>query len=189
MEAFLVSVGVVALAELGDKSQLLVLGLAARFRRPVPIILGMLVATVLNHTLAGTVGAWLGARFGPQPARWLLGLSFVAIAVWTLLPNDRQRAMPRKARFGVFGTTLATFFVMEMGDKTQIAAMAIAASYGSLYAVVAGSTVGILLADVPMVILGTVAAEKLPMRPLRAIVPATFLLLGVLVLFGVRPTG
>ncbi len=182
MEAFLVSVGVVALAELGDKSQLLVLGLAARFRKPVPIILGMSVATVLNHALAGTVGAWLGARMGAQSLRWVLGVSFVAIAIWTLLANGPQKAIPQKGRFGVFGTTLATFFVMEMGDKTQLAAMALAASYGSLVAVVAGSTVGILLADVPMVILGTVAADKLPIRGLRAIVPATFLLLGVLVL-------
>ncbi len=133
MEAFLVSTGVVALAELGDKSQLLVLGLAARFRKPVPIILGIFLATVLNHALAGVVGTSLGARIGPQSLRWLLGLSFVGVAVWMLLSNGRDPAIPRMPRLGVFGTTLATFFMMEMGDKTQVVAMALAASYGSLF--------------------------------------------------------
>jgi putative Ca2+/H+ antiporter (TMEM165/GDT1 family) len=185
MEAFLVSTGVVALAEVGDKSQLLVLGLAARFRKPVPIILGIFLATVLNHALAGVVGTSLGARVGPQSLRWLLGLSFVGVAVWMLLSNGRDPVIPRLPRFGVFSTTLATFFMMEMGDKTQVVAMALAASYGSLYAVVAGSTVGILLADVPVVILGAVAAQKLPWQRLRALVPAMFLLFGALVLLRV----
>jgi putative Ca2+/H+ antiporter (TMEM165/GDT1 family) len=185
MEAFLVSTGVVALAELGDKSQLLVLGLSARFRKPVPIILGIFLATILNHALAGVVGTSVGARISPQSLRWLLGLSFVGVAVWMLLSNGRNPAIPRLPRFGVFGTTLATFFMMEMGDKTQVVAMALAANYGSLYAVVAGSTVGILLADVPVVILGAVAAEKLPMQRLRALVPAMFLLFGAFVLLRV----
>jgi putative Ca2+/H+ antiporter (TMEM165/GDT1 family) len=188
MEAFLVSTGVVALAELGDKSQLLVLGLAARFRKPVPIILGIFLATVLNHALAGVVGTSLGARIGPESLRWLLGLSFLGVAVWMLFSNGRDRTLPRLPRFGVFGTTLATFFMMEMGDKTQVVAMALSASYGSLYSVVAGSTVGILLADVPVVILGAVAAEKLPMRPLRALVPVMFLLFGAIVLLRVGAT-
>jgi putative Ca2+/H+ antiporter (TMEM165/GDT1 family) len=188
MEAFLVSTGVVALAELGDKSQLLVLGLAARFRKPIPIILGILVATLLNHALAGVVGASLGARIGPQSLRWLLGLSFVGVAAWMLLSNGREPAIPRVPRLGVFGTTLATFFMMEMGDKTQVVAMALAASYRSLYPVVVGSTAGILLADVPVVILGTVAAQKLPMTRLRAFVPVMFLLFGVIVLLRVGAT-
>ena len=188
MEAFLVSTGVVALAELGDKSQLLVLGLAARFRKPVPIILGIFLATGLNHALAAVVGSSLGARIGPQSLRWLLGLSFVGVAVWMLLSNGRDPALPRMPRFGVFGTTLATFFMMEMGDKTQIVAMALAASYGSLYAVVAGSTIGILLADIPVAILGAVAAQKLPMRRLRALVPVMFLLFGAIVLLRVGTT-
>jgi len=188
MEAFLVSTGVVALAELGDKSQLLVLGLAARFRKPVPIILGIFLATVLNHALAAVVGSSLGARIGPQSLRWLLGLSFVGVAVWMLLSNGRDPALPRMPRFGVFGTTLATFFMMEMGDKTQVVAMALAASYGSLYAVVAGSTIGILLADIPVAILGAVAAQKLPMRRLRALVPVMFLLFGAIVLLRVGTT-
>lgn len=188
MEAFLVSTGVVALAELGDKSQLLVLGLAARFRKPVPIILGIFLATVLNHALAGVVGTSLGARIGPQSLRWLLGLSFVGVAVWMLLSNGRDPAIPRMPRLGVFGTTLATFFMMEMGDKTQVVAMALAASYGSLYSVVAGSTLGILLADVPVVILGAVAAQRMPMERLRAIVPVMFLLFGAFILLRVGPT-
>ena len=187
MEAFLVSTGVVALAELGDKSQLLVLGLAARFRKPVPIILGIVVATLLNHALAGVVGASLGARIEPQSLRWLLGLSFVGVAAWMLVSNGRYPTIPRVPRLGVFGTTLATFFVMEMGDKTQVVAMALAASYRSLYPVVAGSTAGILLADVPVVILG-VAAQKLPMTRLRAFVPVMFLLFGVIVLLRDRTT-
>lgn len=188
MEAFLVSTGVVALAEMGDKSQLLVFGLAARFRKPVPIILGVFLATVLNHALAGVVGTSIGARIGPQSLRWLLGLSLVGVAVWMLLSNGRDRPIPRIPRLGVFGTTLATFFVMEMGDKTQVVAMALAASYGSLCAVVTGSTVGILLADVPVVILGTVAAKKLPMERVRALVPVMFLLFGAVVLLRVSAT-
>jgi Ca2+/H+ antiporter, TMEM165/GDT1 family len=188
MEAFLVSTGVVALAELGDKSQLLVIGLAARFRKPVPIILGIFLATVLNHALAGVVGTSLGARIGPQSLRWLLGLSFVGVAVWMLLSNARDPALPRMPRLGVFGTTLATFFMMEMGDKTQVVAMALAASYGSLYSVVAGSTFGILLADVPVVFLGALAAQRLPLERLRALVPAMFLLFGAIVLLRVGAT-
>jgi Ca2+/H+ antiporter, TMEM165/GDT1 family len=188
MEAFLVSTGVVALAELGDKSQLLVIGLAARFRKPVPIILGIFLATVLNHALAGVVGTSLGARIGPQSLRWLLGLSFVGVAVWMLLSNARDPPLPRMPRLGVFGTTLATFFMMEMGDKTQVVAMALAASYGSLYSVVAGSTMGILLADVPVVFLGALAAQRLPLRRLRALVPAMFLLFGAIVLLRVGAT-
>ncbi len=190
MHAFLISTGVVALAEIGDKSQWLVLALTARFARPLPIILGILVATVANHLLAGAAGAWLTSLIGPNSMRWALGVSFVAIGVWTLLPEGPEKP-ERQAetsspvpRWGVFGTTLATFFVMEMGDKTQIATIALAASYGSLYAVVAGSTLGILLADVPVVILGTAAAKKLPLKSLRRLAPAIFLVIGVAVLLG-----
>ena len=143
---------------------------------------------MLNHALAGVVGTSLGARIGPQSLRWLLGLSFVGVAVWMLLSNGRDPAIPRMPRLGVFGTTLATFFMMEMGDKTQVVAMALAASYGSLYSVVAGSTLGILLADVPVVILGAVAAQRMPMERLRAIVPVMFLLFGAFILLRVGPT-
>jgi putative Ca2+/H+ antiporter (TMEM165/GDT1 family) len=182
MEAFLVSMGVVALAEMGDKSQLLVLALAAKFRKPIPIIVGMLAATLLNHAVAGEAGVWLASTIGPLSMRWILGLSFVAMAVWTLLPDKPVKATSPSPRFGVFGTTLVAFFLVEMGDKTQFATIALAAKYGSLLAVVAGSTFGILLADVPVVMLVAVAAQKRPMKWLRWLATAMFLVLGIGVL-------
>ena len=184
MEAFLVSCGVVALAEIGDKTQLLALVLAARYRRPVPIVLGILVATLANHALAGALGAWLAALVGPVAMRWVLGLSFLAMAVWTLIPDRYEEQAERPPRFGVFGTTLIAFFLLEMGDKTQIATVALAARYASLAAVVAGTTAGMLLANVPAVLLGEVAARKLPMRLVHGIAAALFAVLGVLVLLG-----
>jgi len=185
MEALLVSMGVVALAEIGDKTQLLALVLAARFRRPAPIIFGILVATLANHALAGAVGAWLAALIGPTAMRWILGVSFIAMAIWTLIPDQLdEEAEPRPPRFGVFGTTLVAFFLLEMGDKTQIATVALAAKYASLAAVVAGTTIGMMLANVPAVLLGEVAARKLPMRVVHGIAGAIFLVLGVLVLLG-----
>jgi Ca2+/H+ antiporter, TMEM165/GDT1 family len=189
MEAFLVSTGVVALAEIGDKTQLLALVLAAKFRKPVPIILGILVATLLNHALAGVAGAWISALVGPAVMRWILGLSFIAMAVWTLIPDRYDDgAEPETApRFGVFGATLVAFFLLEMGDKTQIATVALAAKYSSLFAVVAGTTFGMMLANVPAVLLGEVAAKKLPMHIVHRIAAAIFLVLGVTVLLlGIR---
>ena len=185
MEAFLVSSGVVALAEIGDKSQLLVLALAARFRKPIPIILGMLTATLLNHVLAAEAGAWLASMIGPLSIRLILGLSFVGIAVWTLMSDKSGGAAAPAARFGVFGTTLIAFFLLEMGDKTQFATIALAAHYDSLLAVIAGSTVGIMLADVPIVMLGTAAAHTLPMKSLHRMAPVMFLVLGVIILLGI----
>jgi putative Ca2+/H+ antiporter (TMEM165/GDT1 family) len=188
MEAFLVSAGVVALAEIGDKSQLLVLALAARFRKPVPIILGMLAATLLNHALAAEAGAWLASMIGPLSIRWILGLSFCGIAVWTMLSGKSGRsgkAARPAAGFGVFGTTLIAFFLMEMGDKTQFATIALAAHYDSLLAVVVGSVFGIMLADVPVVMLGAAAARTLPMKSLHRVAPAMFLVLGVIILLGI----
>jgi putative Ca2+/H+ antiporter (TMEM165/GDT1 family) len=186
MEAFLVSLGVVALAEIGDKTQLLALVLAARYRRPAPIILGILVATLANHALAGAVGAWLAALIGPTAMRWILGLSFIAMAVWTLIPDKfEDEKAPGPPRFGVFGTTVVAFFLLEMGDKTQIATVALAAKYASLASVVAGTTAGMMLANVPAVLLGEVAARKLPMRVVHGIAGAIFLVLGVLVLLGI----
>jgi putative Ca2+/H+ antiporter (TMEM165/GDT1 family) len=192
MEAFLVSTGVVALAEIGDKTQLLALLLAARFRKPVPIILGILVATLANHAMAGAIGAWVAALVGPTAMRWILGLSFVAMAAWMLVPDKldedepEQRASPR---LGVFGATFVAFFLLEMGDKTQIATIALAAKYSSLAAVVAGTTLGMMLANVPAVLLGEVAARKLPMRLVHGIAGATFLVLGLLLLAGVGTPG
>lgn len=183
MEAFLVSASVVALAEIGDKTQLLALLLAARFRKPVPIILGILVSTLLNHALAGAVGAWLAHAIGPVAMRWILGLSFIAMAIWALIPDKIDTEEQQRApRFGVFGTTVIAFFLLEMGDKTQIATVALAARFASLPAVVAGTTIGMMLANVPAVLLGEIAAKKLPMRLVRAVAAAIFLVLGVLVL-------
>jgi Ca2+/H+ antiporter, TMEM165/GDT1 family len=184
MEAFLVSTGVVALAEFGDKSQLLVLALATTFRKPLPIILGMLVATLLNHTAAAEAGVWLASMLGPLSMRWILGLSFVAIGVWTLLPDRSEQRAQQAPRFGVFGTTVIFFFLLEMGDKTQFATIALAAKYGSLFAVISGSTVGILLADIPVVLLGARAAQKLPMKSVRKLAPAIFVIIGASILCG-----
>jgi putative Ca2+/H+ antiporter (TMEM165/GDT1 family) len=183
MEAFLVSTGVVALAEIGDKTQLLALVLAARYRKPVPIVLGILVATLLNHALAGSVGAVVARLVDPQTMRWILGVSFVAMAAWMLIPDkleSEQQAKP--PRFGVFATTLFAFFLLEMGDKTQIATIALAAKYPQLAAVVAGTTLGMMIANVPAVLLGEVAATRLPLRIVRAVCAAVFAVIGVLVL-------
>ena len=185
MEALLVSAGVVALAEVGDKTQLLALVLAARFRRPVPIIAGILCATIVNHTLAGALGSWLIHALGPQLMRWALALSFFAMAVWILIP-DRLEAGAAEApqRFGVFGTTAIAFFLAEMGDKTQVATVALAAKYASFYAVVAGTTVGMMLANVPAVLVSDRLAGRLPTRAVHAVGAAIFAALGVAVLAG-----
>ena len=185
LQALLVSTGVVALAEIGDKTQLLALVLAARWRRPLPIILGILVATLLNHALAGAVGAWLAAAIDPQAMRWILGLSFLAMAAWILVPDKADdEAAAREPRHGVFLATLVTFFLVEMGDKTQIATVALAARYDALGAVVAGTTLGMMLANVPAVLLGEAAGRSLPLGAVRGVAAVIFAVLGVLVLFG-----
>lgn len=185
MQALLVSTGVVALAEIGDKTQLLALVLAARWRKPIPIILGILVATILNHALAGAVGAWLAAAIGPQAMRWILGLSFLAMAAWILVPDKADdEAAAREPRYGVFLATVVTFFLVEMGDKTQIATVALAAKYASLWAVVAGTTLGMMLANVPAVLVGEAAAKSLPLGVVRGVAAVIFAVLGLLVLFG-----
>jgi putative Ca2+/H+ antiporter (TMEM165/GDT1 family) len=189
MEAFLVSTGIVALAEIGDKTQLLALVLAARFRKPLPIILGILVATLANHAMAGALGAWLAAQVGPTAMRWILGLSFIAMAAWMMVPDKYDEQEQATSRFGVFGTTLLAFFLVEMGDKTQIATVALAAKYPSLVGVVAGTTLGMMIANVPAVLLGEVAARKLPMRLVHGIAAAIFVLLGVSVLLGLGSLG
>ena len=185
LQALLVSTGVVALAEIGDKTQLLALVLAAKYRKPVPIILGIFVATLLNHALAGMVGAWVAAAVGPEAMRWILGVSFIVMAAWILVPDkvDDGEAAASPPQ-GVFLATLVAFFLLEMGDKTQIATVALAAQYASLWAVVAGTTLGMMIANVPAVLLGEVAATKLPMRLVRGIAAALFLSLGILVLAG-----
>lgn len=186
MEAFLVSTGVVALAEIGDKTQLLGMMLAARFRKPVPIILGILVATLLNHAAASAIGVWLANAIGPQGLRWALGISFVAMAIWILVPDKcEETEVSRATHLGVFGATLVAFFLLEIGDKTQIATIALAAQYNSLTTVVIGTTLGMMIANVPAVLLGEIAAKKLDMRIVRAIAALILLIMGVLVLTGV----
>jgi putative Ca2+/H+ antiporter (TMEM165/GDT1 family) len=178
MEAFFVSVAIVALAEIGDKTQLLALVLAARFRRPVPIVLGIATATLANHTAAAALGAWIATVLGPARLRLILGVSFVAMALWTLVPDRPPRRREHPSRFGVFGTTVVAFFLLEMGDKTQIATAALAARYATLLPVVAGTTCGMLLADVPAVLLGEAAAKRVSLRLLRAVGAVVFALMG-----------
>ena len=184
MEAFLVSTGIVALAEMGDKTQLLSLVLAARFRRPWPIIAGIFVATVFNHAAAGALGAWLTSLAGPQVMRWVLGVSFLAMAVWTLIPDKLDEEETKAPRLGVFGATVVAFFLAEMGDKTQIATVALAARFDALVAVVLGTTLGMMLANAPVVLLGEKITRRIPIRAIHVVAAAIFAVLGVIALLG-----
>ena len=186
MEAFLVSTGVVALGEMGDKTQLLAIVLAAMFRRPWPIVAGIFLATLANHAAAGAVGGWVAQLLGPDVLRWVIGLSFLAMAGWMLVPDkiDEESAAGRQ-RFGVFGTTVIAFFLAEMGDKTQIATVALAARYTDVVQVVLGTTLGMMLANVPAVFLGDKIARKVSMRVVHGIAALIFAVLGVLTLFNV----
>ena len=185
LEALLVSTGVVAVAEIGDKTQLLALVLAARFRKPVPIILGILFATLANHAIAGALGAWLIGVLGPTVIRWVLGVSFLAMAAWALVPDKLEDEGERNTdSYGAFLATLVAFFLVEIGDKTQVATVALAARYDALATVVAGTTLGMMIANVPAVLLGEVAATKIPLRLVRGIAAAIFAVLGVAALAG-----
>ena len=185
MEALLVSTGVVALAEIGDKTQLLAFLLAARFKKPVPIILGILAATIVNHGLAGALGTWITRAVSPEVLRWVLGLSFIGMAIWTLIPDKIEDEETHIAkRFGVFGATLITFFFAEMGDKTQIATVAMAAHYTAPLTVVIGTTLGMLIADVPAVFVGDKLAKRIPMKLVHSIAAAMFAVLGIMTLLG-----
>lgn len=186
MEAFLVSTGIVALAEIGDKTQLLSLVLAAKFRKPVPIILGILVATLLNHAGAGAVGAWLTSVLGENILRWILGIGFLAMAVWIMIPDklDEDEVKVDASHRSIFLTTTLVFFLAEMGDKTQIATVALAAQYTALAWVVAGTTLGMMIANVPAVLLGDKMAHKLPLNLVHGVAAVIFAVLGVLVLLG-----
>ena len=183
MQAFLVSTGIVGLAEIGDKTQLLALVLAARFRKPWPIVLGILVATIANHAMAGALGAWVTTQLSPQNLRWILGASFLAMAVWMLIPDqlDEDEVGGKAPRFGVFGTTALVFFLAEMGDKTQIATVMLAARYDPFW-VVAGTTLGMMLADAPVVWLGARATRVLPLRVVHIVSALVFAVLGLLAL-------
>lgn len=186
MDALLISTGVVALAEIGDKTQLLAFLLAARFKKPLPIILGILVATLLNHGMAGALGAWLTSLVSPQIMRWVLGASFLAMALWTLVPDSFDEAEAKTAdQVGVFSATVVTFFLAEMGDKTQLATIALAAHYATPITVIAGTTLGMMIADVPAVFVGDRFAAKIPMKLVRAVAAGLFAVLGILTLLGV----
>lgn len=184
MEAFLVSTGIVALAEMGDKTQLLALVLAARFRKPWPIVLGIFIATLVNHGLAGAVGSWVTTTLGPEHLRWLLGGSFIAMAVWMLIPDklDEDEANT-KPKYGVFVTTVIAFFLAEMGDKTQIATIMLAARFDAWAAVVAGTTLGMMLANAPVVWFGERITRRVPIKLVHTIGAVVFLVLGVLALW------
>ena len=185
MEALLISTGVVALAEIGDKTQLLAFILAARFKKPLPIILGILVATVVNHGLAGALGAWVTSVLTPEVLRWVLGASFIGMAIWTLIPDKIEEEETQVAqKLGVFGATLVTFFLAEMGDKTQIATVAMAAQFATPVLVVIGTTLGMLIADVPAVFVGDKFAHRIPMKLVHCIAAGIFAVLGIATLLG-----
>lgn len=183
MEALLVSTGVVALAEIGDKTQLLAFILAARFKKPLPIIMGILLATVVNHGVAGALGAWITASISPEVLRWVLGLSFIGMAIWTMIPDKIEEEETQIAkRFGVFGATLITFFLAEMGDKTQIATIALGAKYESVLSVTLGTTLGMMLANAPAVWLGKQFTKRLPIRIVYLVATLIFIALGLITL-------
>ena len=184
MEAFFVSTGIVALAEIGDKTQLLAFCLAAKFRRPLPIVAAIFVATIANHAFAAAVGAWITSLMGPDILRWVLGLSFLAMAAWTLVPDKIDEDDMPLAKYGVFLTTLIAFFIAEMGDKTQVATVALAARYDSLVAVVCGTTFGMMLANVPAVYLGDRIANRVSLKLVHGIAALVFAVLGVATLLG-----
>lgn len=184
MHPFLVSAGLVALAELGDKTQLLALVLAARFRRPGTILLGILCATVVNHFIAGAIGAWIAARASPSVLRLTVAAAFILMALWALKPGSLEPPADLRPRFGVFGTTLVAFFLAEMGDKTQIVTATLAARYHTLLPVVAGSALGMLAMDALALLAGEVAAKRLPLRLIRAASAAVFLAMGGLAISG-----
>lgn len=179
MEAFLVSAGAVLLGEIGDKTQLLALLLAARFRRPAPLIAGILVATVFNHALAAVLGGWLRTIVPEAALPWAVGLSFIAVGLWALKPDTVEEDEAQRAGRSAFLVTVVSFFLAEIGDKTQIATTVLAARFGELLPVVSGTTVGMLLADVPVIFLGAALAHRLPLKPIRIAAAILFVVLGI----------
>ncbi len=182
MEAFFVSAGLVAVAEIGDKTQLLAMLLAARYRQPVPIILGILVATLANHALAAWAGAAVAGWLGPDVMRWILGVAFLAMAAWCLVPDKADEGPKAIGRAGAFAATAVAFFLVEMGDKTQIATVALAARFHDVAIVTAGTTAGMMLANVPAVLAGDVVSRRISLNLVRAVAAAAFVVLGALVL-------
>ncbi|HEY3145047.1 MAG TPA: TMEM165/GDT1 family protein [Dongiaceae bacterium] len=182
MEPFFVSAGVVAIAEIGDKTQLLALILAARYREPLPIILGILIATFANHGLAAWLGALAASWVGPDTMRWILGASFIAMAGWCLIPDKAEDAPKAMGRAGAFMATLVAFFLVEIGDKTQIATIALAARFHDLVLVTAGTTLGMMLVNVPAVLCGDGIARVAPLKLIRILAAASFAILGAMTL-------
>lgn len=181
MESFLVSTGIVAIAEIGDKTQLLALLLAAKFRKPLPIIAGIFIATIANHAGAAVIGSWIAALIGPDTMRWVLAAGFVAMGIWVLIPDKVDDDEADKApRFGVLLTTIIAFFLLEMGDKTQIATIALAARYPDWWLVTMGTTFGMMIANVPAVLVGQAATQVLPLRVVHIIAALAFFVLGAL---------
>lgn len=189
LESLLVPTAIVALAEIGDKTQLLALILAARFRKPWPIIAGIIAATLANHAAAGAVGAWVSGFFSETVLHWILAASFAATALWTLVPDkmdDDENSAAR--RFGPFVTTLIAFFLAEIGDKTQVATVMLAAQYPHLIMVILGTTLGMLIANVPVVLAGNFAAEKLPLTLIRRLAAAAFFVLAIVAVYSAMKT-
>jgi len=184
MEAFFISTGIVGLAEIGDKTQLLAFLLAAKFRKPLPIVLAILAATIVNHAFAAAVGAWITSMLGPDVLRWVLGVSFLVMAAWTLIPDKIDEDDTKLAKYGVFLTTLIAFFMAEMGDKTQVATVALAARYPDVVSVVLATNVGMMLANVPAVYLGDRIANKVSLPLVHGIAAIVFAVLGVATLLG-----
>jgi putative Ca2+/H+ antiporter (TMEM165/GDT1 family) len=182
MEPLLVSTGVVAVAEIGDKTQLLALILAARYRKPLPIALGILIATLINHGLAAWLGALAAAWLGPDALRWILGLGFLAMAAWCLVPDKAEDGPTAAARAGAFIATLVAFFLVEIGDKTQIATVALAARFDDLMLVTAGTTLGMMLVNVPAVLCGDGITRLVPLKLVRVLAAILFAILGAMAL-------
>ncbi len=184
LQPLFVSTGLVAIAEIGDKTQLLALLLAARFRKPAPIILGILTATIANHLLAALVGKLAGALLEGPWMRWGLGLAFLAFAAWALVPDkfEENDAPETRGRGSVFLTTMVAFFFVEMGDKTQVATVALAARFHEVLMVAAGTTLGMMIANVPVVFVGEAAAKRLPLTLIRGLAAASFAAIGVWIL-------
>jgi putative Ca2+/H+ antiporter (TMEM165/GDT1 family) len=185
VEAFLVSMMVVGLAEIGDKTQILSLMLAARFQRPVPIILGIFFATIANHAAAGLAGTLFGSLLSGPWMRWILGISFLSVAVWALFPDKYDDDARGVSHTGAFVSTLIAFFLAEIGDKTQIATIGLAARFEQFYPVVIGTTLGMMLANVPAVLVGNKVADRLPVKAIRITAAIVFATLGALTLAGV----
>jgi Ca2+/H+ antiporter, TMEM165/GDT1 family len=184
MEAFAISTASIAFGELGDKTQLLCLILAARLRRPMPIVAGVFVATLVNHLITCLVGEWAGRLISPDILRWTLGLSFLAVAVWALIPDKMENDVETRGAYGVFAFTVVTFFLAEMGDKTQILALALAAKYNDLLPVVAGTTLGMTIITVPTVLFADRATQWIPLKAVRMAAAAIYAVLGAATLLG-----